>query len=253
MGIADVIVSAHEEQDVGLDTLRVENSRRQSQDCMEVAFVHEVDANPLAVAVSKKDVIRQDDNRSAAGLETAIKVLDKVQLLVARRKGEVVACSTFAAFLSSKWRIAQDEVEIFHGLADFRERVTESDFAVESVQHFVHQREAVSVVDEFAARESKFRFKELIFLRQVKEIISVVADVLRGGNHKAEGAASRVLQRSPDCGFMSRTITSIRARGVKYCPAPDFFSLAFFRVGLHKDCRDLLHVLNTSPARLYWQ
>ncbi len=36
------------------------------------------------------------------------------------------------------------------------------------------------------------------------------------------------LQRSPGCGFARRVMTSISTRGVKYCPAPDFFSLAFF-------------------------
>ncbi len=33
---------------------------------------------------------------------------------------------------------------------------------------------------------------------------------------------------SPACGFTRWTIESISGRGVKYCPAPDFTSLAFF-------------------------
>jgi hypothetical protein len=33
---------------------------------------------------------------------------------------------------------------------------------------------------------------------------------------------------SPGCGFVRRTMQSISGRGVKYCPAPDFFSAAFF-------------------------
>ena len=33
---------------------------------------------------------------------------------------------------------------------------------------------------------------------------------------------------SPACGFIRRTMQSISGRGVKYCPAPDFFSAAFF-------------------------
>ena len=35
------------------------------------------------------------------------------------------------------------------------------------------------------------------------------------------------LHLSPTCGFISFVITSIKTRGVKYWPAPDFFSLAF--------------------------
>src|ERR1700694_4010454 len=33
---------------------------------------------------------------------------------------------------------------------------------------------------------------------------------------------------SPGWGFPRRIMQSIRGRGVKYCPAPDFFSAAFF-------------------------
>ena len=33
---------------------------------------------------------------------------------------------------------------------------------------------------------------------------------------------------SPGCGLSTRTTQSIKGRGVKYCPAPDFFSPAFF-------------------------
>ena len=109
---------------------------------MQVAFIHEVDANTLAVAISKKDIIGQDDSRSAAGLETAIKMLKEVPLFIARRKGKVVAGSPFAAFLRTEWRVAQDEVKIFHALADFRECIAENNFAVETVQHGIHQREA---------------------------------------------------------------------------------------------------------------
>ena len=33
---------------------------------------------------------------------------------------------------------------------------------------------------------------------------------------------------SPGCGFTQATIASISGRGVKYCPAPLFCSVAFF-------------------------
>src|SRR6266511_5571496 len=33
---------------------------------------------------------------------------------------------------------------------------------------------------------------------------------------------------SPGCGWIQLTMHSINGRGVKYCPAPDFFSPAFF-------------------------
>ena len=36
------------------------------------------------------------------------------------------------------------------------------------------------------------------------------------------------LHSSPGCGSINSVITSIKTLGVKYCPAPDFFSFAFF-------------------------
>ena len=39
-------------------------------------------------------------------------------------------------------------------------------------------------------------------------------------------AGSWMMSSKP--GFMTATIASISGRGVKYCPAPDFFSFAFF-------------------------
>ena len=38
---------------------------------------------------------------------------------------------------------------------------------------------------------------------------------------------------SPGWGLIQRTMLLIKGRGVKYCPAPDLVSLAFFPVSLH--------------------
>ena len=174
--IVKVARATSEEQDVCLDALGIKNFRRQSQNRVQVAFVHEVDANPFAVAVSKKNVVGQDDCGASAGLETAIKMLQEIQWLIDRREGEIVAGSAFAAFLRAKRRVTQDQVEIFQALADFGECVAENYSAVEIVQHGIHQRKSVRIVDKFATRESFGRLKNLLFLRQVKEIVGVVAN-----------------------------------------------------------------------------
>ena len=59
------------------------------------------------------------------------------------------------------------------------------------------------------------------------------------------------LQSSPACALIHFTMTSSKGRGVKYCPAPDFFRWHFFRASLHTNCRDLLHVQNTNQANLW--
>ena len=57
-GIANISRAASEKQDISLDSFSIENSRRQTQDGMQVTFVHEVNADSFAVPVSKKNVVR---------------------------------------------------------------------------------------------------------------------------------------------------------------------------------------------------
>ena len=57
----------------------------------------------------------------------------------------------------------------------------------------------------------------------------VVDDVVVGGEEEAAGAARRVADPScPGSGCITSTIAEISARGVKYWPAPDLVSAAFF-------------------------
>ena len=67
----------------------------------------------------------------------------------------------------------------------------------------------------------------------------MILDVAVGGDEKAARARCRVLHDLPACGFIRRMMQSIRGRGVKYCPAPDFLSSAFFSAGPHRDCPGL--------------
>ena len=56
----------------------------------------------------------------------------------------------------------------------------------------------------------------------------LVLDVAVGGDEKAAGAGGGVLDDFARLRLHQPTMQSINGRGVKYCPAPDFFSLAFF-------------------------
>lgn len=87
--------AARKEEHICLDALRIEDARRQTQDGVQVALLHEVAADGLTVAVGEQDVVGQDDGgaRFAVCLKAAVDVLEEVELLVARRVGEVVARS----------------------------------------------------------------------------------------------------------------------------------------------------------------
>ena len=83
-----------------------------------------------------------------------------------------------------------------------RERVAENYFAVEIVQHGVHQREPMGIVDEFATRESFGLFKFVNVGKQSFKIFCMVADELRGAIVKPKVPQAGSLQRSPACSFI---------------------------------------------------
>lgn len=60
------------------------------------------------------------------------------------------------------------------------------------MQHGVHEREAVRVVDELAAGEGFLDFKVGQLLGEVGVVVRHVPDVLRRGDHEAERAAGRI-------------------------------------------------------------
>ena len=62
---------AVEEEDVGLDALRVEDAGRQAQERVDVALVQELAADRLAGAALEEDVVGHDDRRPAVDLQDA--------------------------------------------------------------------------------------------------------------------------------------------------------------------------------------
>jgi hypothetical protein len=72
-----------EEQHVGLDALGVKDAGGQAQDGVQVALVHQVAADVGAHIAFKQHVVGQHHGGAAAGLEAAVDVLQKGELLVA--------------------------------------------------------------------------------------------------------------------------------------------------------------------------
>ena len=70
--------------------------------------------------------------------------------------------------------------------------------------------------------------KEGLLLRKLKEIVGVVLDVAISGDDEATRPGGRVLDQLSRLWLHQAHDASINGRGVKYCPAPDFFSAAFF-------------------------
>ena len=100
--------------------------------------------------------------------------------------------------------------------------IGQQNLTVDVVEHGVHQSQTVCVVNQLAASEGLFPFKlRLICIQIVKSSVCSLtyrwAAIIKP---KVPQAGS--LHRSPARGFISRVITSMRTRGVKYWPAPDF-------------------------------
>ena len=111
------------------------------------------------------------------------------------------------------------------------QRVVDVDRAVglgrlDAVQQQVHRAQPGGVVDDLPAGEQP---RAEVALLVGVEVGWCRQDVLVGGEEEAAGAAGRVADPScPGSGCITSTIAEISARGVKYWPAPDFMSAAFF-------------------------
>src|SRR5260370_35049349 len=82
---------AVEEQDVGLDTASVENTRWQPEQGVDGALLQQATADRLTGAAFKEPVVWDHDGRSPVDLEQRSDMLKKVQLLVGRGCPEVLA------------------------------------------------------------------------------------------------------------------------------------------------------------------
>ena len=60
------------------------------------------------------------------------------------------------------------------------------------------------------------------------EMRVVAEDVVVGGEEEPAGAAGRIADRLVGRGSITSTMAEMSARGVKYWPAPDLVSAAFF-------------------------
>src|SRR5262249_15366248 len=76
---------------------------------MQVALVHQVGADLPAGIALEQHIVGLHHGGAATGLEAAVDMLQKTELLVASGKSEVITRGQAAAFLGAKGRVSEDE------------------------------------------------------------------------------------------------------------------------------------------------
>ena len=76
---------------------------------MQVALVHQVGADLPAGVALEQHVVGLHHGGAAAGLEAAVDVLQKAELLVAGGEGEVGTCGQPAALLGAEGWVGENE------------------------------------------------------------------------------------------------------------------------------------------------
>src|SRR5262249_16527263 len=141
-----------------------ECAARQPQHCMEVAILRE-DFEHLASLVGEKAVIWQYDCSTTAGLEDGQYVLHEVELLVARRDGEVFALRGLVRAPSAEGGIGEHYVDPARALGWIVDRVAEVDLGFQLVEVEVHERQPagrwVDVLTEIGFRPNAAGFAAL--------------------------------------------------------------------------------------------
>ena len=69
------------------------------------------------------------------------------------------------------------------------------------MEHGIHQRQTVGIVDQLTAGEGLFPLELRLVCIQIVKIIGVFFDIPMGGDHKAESAAGRVVAPLAGLGF----------------------------------------------------
>ena len=184
-----------EEQRIGLDALGVENTSGQTENSVQITLIHQVATDLLAVAVGKKHIVQQYYGGPSliVGFQAAVDVLEEVQLLVAGGESEVIPGGTLAALLGAEGRIGKHQVKVVEGFTLIREGVGQQNLTVDVVEHGIHQRQPMGVVNQLTAGEGFFLLELGLIGIQIVKIIGMLFDILMGCNHKAKGAAGGVV------------------------------------------------------------
>ena len=194
---------AIEEQHVCLDALCVKDTRRESEQRMDIAFVQQFLADGLTRSSFKQDVIRHDNRRRAVDFQNRFDVLKEVELFVGGGRPEILPFvdervfprtpffihNCDAAFLAKGWirqhyvvalaRIRDEAVPGFHGTL----------VSADTVEVQVHHAKPDHAVHNI--RAVKGLVSQEALLCSVKPI-AFLGKVVIGSQEKSAGAACRI-------------------------------------------------------------
>ena len=205
---------ALEEEDVGFDSLGVEDAGGQAQEGVDVAALEQFAADGFAGSAFEEDVVGEDDGGGAADLEFADDVLEEVELFVRGGGPElvalvflllgadlaVVADDGVAAFFA-EGRVGEDHVELpaaglGEGVGAVDGRVVGVGGGADAVQVEVHRAEADDAGDDVGAAQGLGA--KVLHLR-LAELV-VLGNEVVGGEEEAAGAAGGVADHLPGLG-----------------------------------------------------
>jgi hypothetical protein len=89
--------------------LSIENAGGQTQDSVQVALVHQVGAYQFPSVALEQHIIGHYHGSTATGLEAAVDVLQKAELLITGGEGEVGARGEPTALLITERRVGEDQ------------------------------------------------------------------------------------------------------------------------------------------------
>jgi hypothetical protein len=82
---------AVEEEDVGLDALRIEETSRQTQQSVHIGLLEQLAADGFTGTAFEEDVVGDNDRGAAVLLQNGKDVVEEVELFVARARPEIIA------------------------------------------------------------------------------------------------------------------------------------------------------------------
>ena len=207
---------------------------------MHVALVQQLAPDRLARAALEQHVVGHDHRGAAVDRQDRLDVLDEVELLVAGRGPEVVAddhlrLALGVAFfvdegdagLLAEGRVGQHHVEAVARIGG--EAVGHADRAgaavgADAVEVEIHHAEPRRDIHDLPAVQRPV--PQVIPLLTIQRVVFL--EIIVRGQQEAAGADCRIADCLPRRGCITSTMALISARGVKYCPAPDLMSWAFF-------------------------
>lgn len=182
-----------EEEDIGLHPLSIEDARRQSQDRMQIALLHQIAADIHPRVIFKEHIVWHHHRTAATRLQASVTVLQEAKLFITGDKGEIIPGGCASPFLGAKGGIGEDDIGGAKSLTIRGQGIATEPVALNVVQHGIHEGQAVGIGDEFHAIEGVQALEILFTGFELEEVIGLLLDVLVSDDEEATGAQSRIL------------------------------------------------------------